>query len=450
MNLFAHGLIHHSISLPIIAALAAAMTLSVKPAGAQSSETAARVQPDASSAANNQLGETSENGLRLFIGDLLQITFFEKYGKEVGQGGNEQAVLTNLVERPELTGEYIIQEDGTLFLPLLGTLKAEGETNEQLLRAIENQFSRLFGGQIKVSLKLRERQPVYVTGHVPQGGTFKHMPGMTVLHALALAGSTRPNAAEDWRKFDVSRERERMHKAEDRLRSLLARSDVLKAEQEGRSATASPPLVALAGDRRAGEMVAKANTIRDLELRQVQEDEEASSVVMSAIESELAVLRDSLQQSESRVKELVERLEAVSDLLKRKLTTDIELYSTQSQLSQARERWNEIRAAIARGERSLAEARTEQNRSALKSHVEASKESHALNQAIAEEEVTLTAIAPLIRGFGVRRPATRGRDAGFSVRILRRTSKGLNELKASDRTAVMPGDLLLVAGGEDS
>ena len=38
-----------------------------------------------------------------------------------------------------------------------------------------------------------ERQPVYVLGTVRNAGTFKHMPGMTVLQALADAGGI-PNS----------------------------------------------------------------------------------------------------------------------------------------------------------------------------------------------------------------------------------------------------------------
>ena len=57
-------------------------------------------------------------------GDRLKITFYERVGG-LEEGRREQVPSSELVERAELTGEYVVQLDGTVFLPCLGPSTSE-------------------------------------------------------------------------------------------------------------------------------------------------------------------------------------------------------------------------------------------------------------------------------------------------------------------------------------
>src|SRR5215212_255792 len=77
------------------------------------------------------------------IGDRLKITFFEQLQSELRGGGGQPAkVLSTLVERAELTGDYVIQQDGSVFLPLLGPVPVVGHTPQQFEEALADAFSR--------------------------------------------------------------------------------------------------------------------------------------------------------------------------------------------------------------------------------------------------------------------------------------------------------------------
>src|SRR3954466_15707033 len=61
------------------------------------------------------------------IGDRLKITFFERVG-----AGPTGGSLGTLIERTELSGEYVVQQDGSVFLPLGGPPPGGGPTPPQI------------------------------------------------------------------------------------------------------------------------------------------------------------------------------------------------------------------------------------------------------------------------------------------------------------------------------
>ena len=74
----------------------------------------------------NQRAQSEARGRAYAVGDRLKIMFFEQLS------ANSRAVLSQLIERSEMTGEYQIQEDGYVFLPLLGPVSAASKSYDQL------------------------------------------------------------------------------------------------------------------------------------------------------------------------------------------------------------------------------------------------------------------------------------------------------------------------------
>src|SRR4051794_9777753 len=125
----------------------------------------------------------------LVIGDRLKLAFYQQIQKDVaGAGGkSNRPLMTSLVEYSELAGEYVVQEDGQIFVPLLGSVNVVGQSPSELEQTLSQAFNEHMAGSVKVSIQLVEREPIYVTGKIAKPGTFKYVPGMTVLHALTLA-----------------------------------------------------------------------------------------------------------------------------------------------------------------------------------------------------------------------------------------------------------------------
>jgi exopolysaccharide production protein ExoF len=378
------------------------------------------------------------------VGDRLKITFFEQLQSEL-TGGQSAAtrVLSTLVERSELTGDYLVQQDGNIFLPLLGPVRVAGQTPQQLEQAMVAEFDHHWNGQVKISIQLTEREPIYVTGPVAKPGTFKHVPGMTILHALTLAGGVEGAATEHWRLLDVTRERERMRKSAERLKKLLVRTEVLISEREGKAPVPSNQLMDLAGRSGAQELVAAEERLRFLERGKRKGQEAAFNTALVAMRNELTIQREKMLQIEAGMKEKAERVEMVVALRTRGATTDVSFHAARSELNEARERWHEVRAGIAQTERKIAEVQQEKVRLGLDTEFEREREIRDMRNSITEEEVTRATIGNLL-STNPTYSTIQSPGKELSYTIVRRTPSGPQRLSASEVSALEPGDILQV------
>jgi polysaccharide export outer membrane protein len=110
--------------------------------------------------------------------------------------GTNDGLMVTVFDQPQLTGRYVVQADGTFTFPLLGRLQVGGLT----LQAVENQLrERLSKGYLKdpqvgVSVDQYRSQQIFVMGEVRSPGSLQFTGSMTLIEALARAGSTTDRA----------------------------------------------------------------------------------------------------------------------------------------------------------------------------------------------------------------------------------------------------------------
>jgi hypothetical protein len=273
---------------------------------------------------------------------------------------------------------------------------------------------------------------------------------MSVLHALALAGGMDGISTDQWRRFDISRERERLQKSQERLRRLLALKEVLIAEREGKMAATSPQLIDLAGRSSASKLIGEEQHLRTLESRRRTDQEESFASSIEAMKRELRVLRERMAHSEASMKERAEYVKGLSALRARGTVTDINFHLAQSELSHAQERWHEVRTTIAQLERKLLETEQQKVRIGIDEEIKRERDIKTTQDAIADEQVSHTMLSFLLSGSPeISITADRSRTP-LQYRVLRRTIAGLKEV-ASDQLSMMetlePGDILQVGKG---
>ncbi len=91
---------------------------------------------------------------------------------------------------PALTSDgYIVQNDGTLEVPLVGELTVEGRTPRQVTAELTSKLGSRFIRDPHVAVAILEKLPTTITveGAVSQPGIFPAGPRTTLLQALALA-----------------------------------------------------------------------------------------------------------------------------------------------------------------------------------------------------------------------------------------------------------------------
>ena len=90
---------------------------------------------------------------------------------------------------PTLSGDFALDPNGNVSLPLVGNIPASGITAKALGARIENTLRK--NGYLqdpKAAIEVLTFQPFYVMGEVRQPGEFPFVTGMTVLSAVAKAG----------------------------------------------------------------------------------------------------------------------------------------------------------------------------------------------------------------------------------------------------------------------
>ena len=77
-------------------------------------------------------------------GDHIKVAFYERVAS-LADGRGEQVSSSQLVERTELTGEYVVQLDGTVFVPLLGAIDIGSQSLPEAQHALATVFRSATG-----------------------------------------------------------------------------------------------------------------------------------------------------------------------------------------------------------------------------------------------------------------------------------------------------------------
>lgn len=106
----------------------------------------------------------------------------------------------------ELTGEYQVQEDGTIRFPWIGLVAVQGRSQSEISQEIEQQLSNgwLRDPQVQVVILARENREFTVLGQVNEPGSYPYKDGLKLLQALSLAGGMNPLAQA--KKVQLTRE----------------------------------------------------------------------------------------------------------------------------------------------------------------------------------------------------------------------------------------------------
>jgi polysaccharide export outer membrane protein len=103
----------------------------------------------------------------LGVGDTLQIAVFGE---------------------TDLSGPVRISDSGTIAIPLVGLIPAEGLTVEQLKQRLVKALDAKAVRSPDVTVTISEYRPFFILGEVAKPGSYAYVPNMTVLTAVAIAG----------------------------------------------------------------------------------------------------------------------------------------------------------------------------------------------------------------------------------------------------------------------
>jgi len=101
------------------------------------------------------------------------------------------------LELEDMTVEADIGANGTVDLPLVGSLRVAGRTVSEVHTALSERLARDYIKDPKVNVEVTKYRPFYVLGQVNRPGSYPFEPEVDIRKAVAIAGGFNRRADTD-------------------------------------------------------------------------------------------------------------------------------------------------------------------------------------------------------------------------------------------------------------
>src|SRR5262249_37141789 len=354
-----------------------------------------------------------------------------------------QGALRTFYQRMDLGGEYVVEQDGMISVPLLGRLQVDGRALDDVREELALSFRDIIGHSADVNVTILERPPIYVVGPVKNPGAYKYVPGMIVLHAIALAGGF--DRAQDRLSGIVEsvREMERARGKAEQVKRLLARRARLEAQRDGASVLPTPiQLAQLAGEQNARTFLATESALLQAEQARHAQQEKEIATRTAAARQEVNALKRKLEQVDDQRNMRIERLGDMQKLKGRGIATSHTVVTIRTELSDIEAHRQDYLVAISQAETRLAEAEGAAVRLKAEQMAALAREIAAVDQEVAAAQQEMSAAGTLATIFFSSMNST-PQPQGYE--IVRRSKEGPKTFQATDMSSLMPGDVVKIA-----
>lgn len=259
----------------------------------------------------------------------------------------------------ELGGDYTIGIDGTVMMPLVGSIRAAGQTEAALATAVSSAVQQQTGLSLPPSttVNILRYRPVYVLGDVMRPGSYDFRPGLTTVQAVALAGGLyRLNGEETGDLIAAIRTSGTYREVGLTRARMQLRAARLRAEQEGQDTLTHPKGLSSPGGEAAlaamfeqekilfasrRETLANALAELDTSRKLLETEIAARQEKLTALKRQIDLVRTSvgtldtlLKRGLSRSQSLVLAQQTLIDLEARALDNETGIFKAQQQISE--------------------------------------------------------------------------------------------------------------------
>ena len=108
--------------------------------------------------------------------------------------GSGDKVRVTVFNEKDLSGEYDVNDQGLVALPLIGQVKVGGLSIADAQQVITDRYGKNYLVNPRVTVEVLNYRPFFILGEVKSPGSYPYVNGMTVVNAIALAGGYTPRA----------------------------------------------------------------------------------------------------------------------------------------------------------------------------------------------------------------------------------------------------------------
>jgi polysaccharide export outer membrane protein len=111
--------------------------------------------------------------------------------------GPNDRVRLKVYGEADISGEYEVDSNGNVSIPLAGHIRANGLTTRQLEHSIAAALAKGIVRDPRVNVEVASYRNFYILGEVKKGGEYPYRLGLTVMDAVATAGGFTYRANEN-------------------------------------------------------------------------------------------------------------------------------------------------------------------------------------------------------------------------------------------------------------
>jgi len=379
------------------------------------------------------------NAYRLTVGDQISVRVL-----------SWNAVTLQFETYAALAGDFAVQSNGDLVLPLLAPVPAEGRTAIGLAAVLGERYRDRLGlpDPPSVTLEVTQFGPIFVLGDVARPGRYDFAPGLTAIQGVALAGGVYRladaqgdglagiiRAAGSLEEVSADLARQRMTLA--RLEAMLA-----DAERFDRPDLPLPP----GGIEVQDALFAQA--LDQFESNRVRRDRALASIDESRalLDTELAALRGKLDGVQRQLQLVRESVGTMESLLERGLARSPALVSLQRTQIELEARELDTETAIFRAQQRMSDLDREVSDLRTGLRLQTLDELQRAEAQVQRLEARRAMLHRLLAGAEpVARADSDVVQTELLYSILRREGDREVRLPADEGTRLAPRDVLIVA-----
>lgn len=356
-----------------------------------------------------------------------------------------------------LKGDFMVGPTGTLSLPVIGEIPANGATSRELADRITSAL-REHAGLVRppvASVEIVEFRPFFIVGGVEKPGQYPFRPGMTVIEAISLAqGLYRAREAGLLRiERDGVLARGELRVFGLQVAALNLRRARLQAELDQKDTVQFPNDAPSGIDPRGvswTSMMREEGLIFDARRESLRRQMETSTQLISSLDKEVQSLRERIELRKRQAEAVDRELTRIRNLLDRGLTSTSRQLDIERLLSEYQSNEIELGTAVLRAQQEIAKAKLaatqlqDQRRSEVvqdlqQTQIKIDEYKEKLQTAqglISESEVSAAKLETMV---GPRQPVEP------MLSIIRHMPDGeSHEVPATQITAVEPGDVIKI------
>lgn len=351
------------------------------------------------------------------------------------------AVEIWVAQYTDLNREVTLAPDGWISLPLAGALNAQGMTIEALQSTLIDRLQPFFNDEIGLNVSLVpsvQHQPsVFVVGDVEAPGLYPFRPGMTVLHAVSVAGGIyRPvlAAADRDRSLEVQSLAASSKKRLTELEIMIAR---VNAQIAGRSDFDIPPGIDAAA---AAGFADRERALLTMQSNNITSQQNALARTSAINEDTISATNDQIDSIKRRIELAQERLNATSTLVDRGVMQASQVRDIEVGIVDMETSVSQLRTTLATQQAAIL---TEQSRVSVlvqEYQVGLVTQLGALEQ---ERQTVEAELANYEQTQALYEPPTEQIDT-LQYEIIRPSEGGEMDVDATERSSILAGDLVRV------